>query len=103
MSPTPGSHDLARPTIFKVIVPGLVAAVTVLLFFGYWSLHSEPDGAAPSRQQVEAQEKAAAKDAIELCQGRAKALPAGSGEAQIAQDACQQMQAQYEQTYRLTP
>ena len=103
MSPAPGSHDAARPTIFKVIFPGLVAAVTALLFFGYWSLHREPVGATPSRLQADAQEKSAAKDAVELCWGRAKALPSGSGEAQITQDACQQMQVQYEQSYRLTP
>jgi hypothetical protein len=103
VSPAPGSRDAARPTIFKVIFPGLVAVVTGLLFFGYWSLHREPVGATPSRLQVEAQEKSAAKDAVELCWGRAKALPSGSVEAQIARDACQQMQAQYEQTYRLAP
>lgn len=103
MNPAPGNRDAARPTIFKVIFPGLVAAVTALLFFGYWSLHSEPTGAAPSRLQVDAQEKSAAKDAIHLCWDRAKALPTGSGEAQIVQNACQQMQVHYEQTYRLTP
>ena len=103
MSPAPGNRDSARPTIFKVIFPGLVAAVTARLFFGYWSLHREPVGATLSRLQVDAQEKSAAKDAVELCLDRAKALPSGSGEAQIARDACQQMQAQYEQTYRLAP
>lgn len=103
MSPAPGSRDAARSTIFKIIFPGLVAAVTALLFFGYWSLHREPVGATPSRLQVDAQEKSAAKDAVQLCWGRTKTLPSGSGEAQIARDACQQMQAQYEQTYRLAP
>ena len=103
MSPAPGSRDAARPTIFKVLFPGLVAAVTALLFFGYWSLHREPDGATPSRQQVDAKEKSAAWDAVDLCRARAKALPAGSVEARTAQDACQLMQTQYEQTYRLTP
>lgn len=100
---SPGSRDAARPTIFKVLFPGLVAAVTALLIFGYWSLHREPVGATPSRLQVDAQAKSAAKDTVELCWGRARALPSGSGEAQIAQDACLQMQTQYEQTYRLTP
>ncbi|MGV8869308.1 MAG: hypothetical protein ACOH2S_20505 [Janthinobacterium svalbardensis] len=103
MSLGPANSHAARPTIFKVIFPGIVAAATALLFFGYWSLHREPVGATPSRLQVDAQEKSAAKDAVELCWGRAKALPSGSGEAQIARDACQQMQAQYEQTYRLAP
>lgn len=103
MSPAPGSRDAARPTIFNVLFPGLVAAVTALLFFGYWSLHREPVGATPSRRQVDAQAKSAAKDAVELCWRRAKALPSGSGEAQITRDGCQQMQAQYEQTYRLAP
>jgi hypothetical protein len=103
VSPVPGSRDAAQPTIFKIIFPGLVAAVTALLFFGYWSLHRETVGATPSRLQVDAQEKSASKDAVELCWDRAKALPSGSGEAQIARDACQQMQVQYEQTYRLTP
>lgn len=103
MSAAPGSRDAARPTIFKVIFPGLVAAVTALLFFGYWSLHREPDGAMLSRQQADAQEQAVAKDAVEACRGRAGALPAGSDEARIAQLACERMQAQYEQTYRLAP
>lgn len=87
----------------KILFPAAATAVIVLLLFVYGSVHREPEGAAPSHQQVVAQEKSAAKDAVELCWGRAKALPSGSGEAQIAQDACQQMQVQYEQTYRLTP
>lgn len=103
MSLAPGGTPSTAATLRKILVPALVAAVTVLLFFVYGSIHREPEGAAPGRHQVDAQEKLNAKSAIESCRDRAKALPAGSGEAKIAQDACQQMQAQYEQTYRLAP
>ena len=92
-----------RSALQKILFPASVAAVIVALFFTYGYLHREPDGATPSRLQLATQEKAAAKHAVELCWGRAKTMPAGSGEAQIASDACQQMQAQYEQTYRLAP
>ena len=103
MSTTTDGDASKRSVLQKILFPAAVAAVTVALFFGYGYLHREPVGATPSRLLVEAQAKSAAKDAVELCWDRAKALPSGSGEAQIARDECQQMQVQYEQTYRLTP
>ena len=103
MSTAADGDGSQRSAVQKILFPAAVAAVTVALFFAYGYLHREPDGATPSRLQVDAQEKATAKHAVELCWGRAKTMPAGSGEAQIASDACQQLQAQYEQTYRLAP
>lgn len=103
MSTAASGDSSTRSALQRVLFPVAAAAVTVLLFFAYGYLHREPDGAIPNRLQVDAQEKVAAKHAVELCWGRAKTMPAGSGEAQIASDACQQMQAQYEQTYRLVP
>ena len=103
MSTTADGGRSKRSALQKTLFPAAVTAVTVALFFTYGYLHREPDGASPSRLQVDAQEKVTAKHAVELCWGRAKTMPAGSGEAQIASDACQQMQAQYEQTYRLAP
>ncbi|WP_146012315.1 hypothetical protein [Janthinobacterium sp. AD80] len=103
MSPSSGGNNSARGALQKILFPAVAAALVALLFFVYGSVHREPEGAVPSQQQVFAQEKSAAKHAVELCRSRATALPAGSSEAKIAQDACQLMQAHYEQTYRLTP
>lgn len=103
MSTGADRDSLKRGALQKILFPAAVAAMAVLLFFAYGYLHREPNGATPSRLQVDAQEKVTAKHAVELCWARAKTMPAGSGEAQIASDACQQMQAQYEQTYRLAP
>ncbi|WP_338678957.1 hypothetical protein OPV09_17660 [Janthinobacterium sp. TB1-E2] len=103
MSNPPGRNPTKGGALQQVLFPGGAAALVALLFFVYGSVHREPEGAVPSQQQVVAQEKSAAKDAVELCRSRATALPAGSSEAKIAQDACQLMQTQYEQTYRLTP
>lgn len=103
MSAAADGDGAKRSTLLKILFPAAVAAVTVLLFFAYGYLHREPDGAIQNRLQVDAQEKVTAKHAVELCWGRAKTMLAGSGEAQIAIDACQQMQAQYEQAYRLVP
>ena len=103
MSNPPGRNPTEGGALQKVLFPGVAAALVALLFFVYGSVHREPEGAVPSQLQVVAQEKSAAKDAVELCRSRATALPAGSSEAKIAQNACQLMQTQYEQTYRLTP
>lgn len=103
MSSSAAGNSSKRSALQKILFPAAVAAVTVLLFFAYGYLHREPNGATPSRLQLDAQEKVTAKHAVELCWARAKTMPTGSGEAQIASDACQQMQAQYEQTYRLAP
>lgn len=103
MSKAPGRNPAEGGVLQKVLFPAAAAAVIALLFFVYGSVHREPEEAAPSQQQVVAQEKSAANDAVELCRSRATALPAGSSEAKIAQDACQLMQVQYEQTFRLTP
>lgn len=103
MSTGANGDSSKRSALQKILFPAAVAAVTVLLFFAYGYLHREPASVTPSRQQVDAKEKSTAKVAVDLCWDRAKALPTGSGEAQIASDACQQMQVQYEQTYRLAP
>lgn len=103
MSPAAGGVSSTRSALQRVLFPAAAAAVAALLFFAYGYLHREPDGAIPNRLHLDVQEKVAAKNAVELCWGRAKTMPAGSGEKQIASDACQQMQSQYEQTYRLTP
>lgn len=103
MTTSPARNQTKGSALQKILFPAAAAAVIVLLFFVYGSVHREPEGAAPSHQQVVAQEKSAAKYAVEMCRSRAIALPAGSSEAKIARDACQLMQTQYEQTYRLTP
>lgn len=103
MSTVPSRNEAKGGALHKALFPSAVAAVMALFVFGYWTVHREPDGATASRQHVEAQEKSAAKNAVEACWNRAKVLPARSGESQIAQDACQLLQKQYEQAYRLTP
>jgi hypothetical protein len=103
MSPSSGGNSSVRGVLQNILFPVAAAALVALLFFVYGSVHREPEGAVPSQQQVAAKEKSAAKDAVELCRSRATALPAGSSEAKIAQNACRLMQTQYEQTYRLTP
>ncbi|MDO8065602.1 hypothetical protein [Janthinobacterium sp. SUN206] len=80
---------------------GLV--VIGLLFLVYWSLHLQSGSTQTNEQQAASEEKYKAWYAVKYCREQAESLPAGSGEAQIARDACQQMQKQYEQTYRLTP
>lgn len=97
MSTSADGDSLKRGALQKILFPAAVAAVTVLLFFAYGYLHREPNGATPSHLQVDAQEKVTAKHAVELCWGRAKTMPVGSGEAQIAQGACELLQKEYDQ------
>lgn len=97
MNTSADGDSLKRGALQKILFPAAVAAVTVLLFFAYGYLHREPNGATPSRLQVDAQEKVAAKHAVELCWGHAKTMPVGSGEAQIAQGACELLQKEYDQ------
>lgn len=81
----------------------LTLGVMAMLCFGYWALYRQPTSTQSSEQKSASEEKFKAWHAVEYCNERAKALPAGSGEAQIARDACQLLQTQFEQTYRLVP
>lgn len=90
-------------TLREILTFAIVALIVAMLFFGYWTLHRQPDGGPPSQQQIDAEAKSNARYVVKYCRERAKALPAGLAEAKIAQDACELLQAQYEQTYRLAP
>lgn len=97
------SGQASGSTLREILTFAIVALIVAMLFFGYWTLHRQPDGGPPSQQQVDAEAKSNAMYAVKYCRERANELPAGLGEAKIAQEACELMQTQYEQTYRLTP
>ena len=75
----------------------LAIAVAAMICFGYWAMHRQP-ASTQSNEQKEASEKEfKAWYAVKYCREQAENLPVGSREAQIARDACQILQDEYEQ------
>lgn len=92
-----------RPALRAALTFFVGLLVIGMLFLVYWSLHLQSGSTQTNEQQAVSEEEFKAWYAVKYCREQADSLPAGSGEAQIAQDACQQMQRRYEQTYRLMP
>lgn len=75
----------------------LVLVVIGMLCFGYWTLYHQPAIPESSEQKAASEERFKAWYAVKYCRERLEALPAGSGEAQIAQGACELLQKEYDQ------
>lgn len=100
----PSAADSAKGrSIREVLFFALAAVIFVMFGLGYWALHREPPSPQSNERDATSNDQSNARYAITVCRERAQALPAGSDQAQIAREACQLMQTQYDQTYRLAP
>lgn len=103
MNAPPAANSAKGHSIREALFLAFAATIFAMLGLGYWALHRETPQAQSSEREAASNEQSNARYAITVCRERAQALPAGSDQAQVAREACQLMQTQYDQTYRLAP